>query len=155
MPLTFEERLSEDLDALFSGATFLSGTRGGDAQRLLVEAVSMASSEYRDDLDRGAFSRWMEGILVRAFLAPGSSGRANVERAQRRSSGHRPVRPEELDQIEWADMVRGAASIPSRARAALWLVLLRRWRYSEAAATIGIGLDSLRELLTLPGRLLP
>ena len=27
-------------------------------------------------------------------------------------------------------------------------MLLRRWRYSEAAATIGVGLDSLRELLT-------
>jgi hypothetical protein len=107
MPLTFEERLTEDLDALYSGATFLSGTRSGNAQRLLVEAVSMASSEYGDDLDRGAFSRWMEGILVRTFLAPGSSGAANLEREQERSSRRRRVRPEELDRIEWEDMSVG------------------------------------------------
>jgi DNA-directed RNA polymerase specialized sigma24 family protein len=147
MPLTFEERISEDLDALYSGAAFLSGSQGGGAQRLLVDAVSRASSEYRLDGDAGAFTPWMEGILVRTLLASEALAGGKEVKKRRRPSADRTVGPHELDDIGWADMVRAAARIPIRPRAALWLVLLRRWRYSEAAATIGVDLGALRELL--------
>jgi len=147
MPLTFEERISEDLDALYSGAAFLSGGQGGPAQRLLVDAVSAASSEYKEDGSPGEFTPWMEGVLVRTLLASGAPSGGSVVRGSGRSSAPAQVGPQELDNIAWADMVRGAASIPARARAALWLVLLRRWRYSDAAAAMGVSLASLRELL--------
>jgi hypothetical protein len=147
MPLTFEERISEDLDALYAGAAFLSGNQGGTARRLLVDAVSLASSEYRGDGDAGAFTRWMEGVLVRTLLASHVPKGESVVRGSRQPTVPRPVRSYELDAIGWEDMVRGAASVPTQPRAALWLVLLRRWRYSDAAATIGVDLSSLRDLL--------
>ncbi|MDH3207080.1 MAG: hypothetical protein OEO79_10730 [Gemmatimonadota bacterium] len=147
MPLTFEERISEDLDALFAGAAFLSGGQEAGTKSLLVEAVSCASSEYHEDVDAGAFTQWMEGILVRAFLAPSSAGAVPAKRAADSSKQSR-VRPEDFRSIAWANIVRAAAGLPAQSRAALWLVLLRRWSYQDAASAMDIDLDSLRGLLT-------
>lgn len=144
MPLTFEERISEDLDALYSGAAFLSGSQGEGAQKLLVDAVSRASAEFRDDGDPGAFTPWMEGILVQTLLA---SDRGKVVQRSVRGSVSPTVTSHALNRIGWGDMVRAAASIPARPRAALWLTLLRRWRYSDTAETLGIDITALRDLL--------
>ena len=147
MPLTFEERISEDLDALFAGAAFLSGGQEVGTRRLLVEAVSVASSEYHEHVDAGAFTRWMEEMLVRAFLSPASAGVAPTKKAAS-SSGVSHVRPEDFANTGWAHIVRAAADLPAQSRVALWLVLLRRWSYRDAATAMGIDLDSLRRLLT-------
>ncbi len=42
---------------------------------------------------------------------------------------------------------KAARRIPPRARAALWLVLLRRWKYSEASRVLETDLDDLKDLL--------
>lgn len=147
MPLTFEERISEDLDALFAGAAFLSGGQEAGTKRLLVEAVSMASSEYHEQVDAGAFTRWMEQMLVRAFVSPASTGVAPTKQATA-SSGPSHVRPEDFHNTGWTNIVRSAAALPAQSRVALWLVLLRRWSYRDAATAMGIDLESLRGLLT-------
>jgi len=44
-------------------------------------------------------------------------------------------------------LYKAARRVPPRARAALWLVLLRRWKYLEASRVIETDLDDLKDLL--------
>ena len=81
------------------------------------------------------------------------------EPAPRRS--HRPGQPgarAAFGALDGKGLNLAAAAVPWGARAALWLVLLRRWSYADASATIGVTADVLKDLLeyrhTLMGAIL-
>jgi DNA-directed RNA polymerase specialized sigma24 family protein len=153
MPLTFEERVSEELDALYAGALFLSGGHETRASDLVVEAVRLASSEYSGRGEIGSFTQWMEGMLVRSLLRDGSG-----EGLEPRTWGGKDAGPDQLDAaaldgLGWADLVGAAAVLPPQARVAVWLVTLRRWSYEQVERTMGVGRDGLRELLACRAQL--
>ena len=52
-----------------------------------------------------------------------------------------------LRQLQQDDLFRGAAAIPEWARAAIWLVLLRRWSYQEACDALRVSQDVLSDML--------
>ena len=69
MSRTFEELASQQLDALYQGALFLSGGRQEGAERLLVDAVTLAFTEHAQDSGGVTdVERWLEARLVRAFV---------------------------------------------------------------------------------------
>ena len=136
MSRTFEERASAGLDALYQGALFLSGGHPDEAEELLVAAVSRAFRERQAGAGAEPFERHLEGTL--AVVALQAGGRS-VTGAHAREGVH--------------PLHAAAATMPMRARAALWLVLLRRWSYADAALEIGVERDRLRDLLAWRERL--
>lgn len=142
MPFTFEERVSEELDALYAGAVFLCGGEGPRARDLVVDAVRLASREYSDQRRPDSFTQWMEGMLVRPLL------QADVTEADGRRVV--PLETSHADAVldfRWSDVVDAAAGMPTSARVAIWLVVLRRWSYEQTQAVMGIGREALRQLL--------
>jgi DNA-directed RNA polymerase specialized sigma24 family protein len=144
MVQTFEELAGSELDALYQGALFLSGGDRRGAERLLVEAVTLAFQEHVPDSDIGDARRWLEARLARAFLRAVREGpkvlpAETVRRIQ--------LDPGTFDLLDSDALFDAAAHLPPGPRAALWLVLLRRWGYSEAAEVLGIDEETMRVFL--------
>ena len=145
MPLTFEERVSEELDALYAGAVFLCGGDGARAHELVIESVRLASSELQGRAGGDSFTRWMEQLLVRSTLDA-----IEADRVESQAEGKEGPAANAVDgpgDLRWMQVARAAGNMSVRARVAVWLVTLRRWSYDEVEATMGIGRDTLRELL--------
>ena len=128
MELTFEEQLTDRIDALYQGCLFLRGGDARAAEQLLVSSVTCAFREHTPDLTGVRFERWLEARVVASFLeaakaeTPPSAG----------ASG---------------DLFSAAGRVPTKSRAALWLILLRRWSYHDAATTLGVDRAELVSLL--------
>lgn len=136
MSRTYKERVNEELDALYQGALFLTAGNEQDAEWLLVDTVSGA---YHEQEEGGADSaQWFEARLARRFL--GSTAAPDPTVAQFTDVG--PIPPLGLNEL-----FRAAAAVPSWARPALWLILLREWRYRDASAALGISIETLRRML--------
>jgi DNA-directed RNA polymerase specialized sigma24 family protein len=146
MARTLEELASDSIDGLYQGALFLSGGHEGDAEALLMDTMTLAFHECAGGAPtRQAVEHWLEARLVRSYLAhapthvegyvTGDAGRQGVAKG----SGLRELGP--------AQLFTAAGALPPWPRAALWLVLLRRWGYGEAARVLGIEVDRLRNLL--------
>jgi DNA-directed RNA polymerase specialized sigma24 family protein len=142
MARTFEELTGEGLDTLYQGALFLTGGHRDDAEHLLVDALTLA---YR--LSRGAEDpvavRWLEARLARAFFAGASGPHPRMPAA----IGAAAPDPSVLEGIGPEAMFLAAGTLPPRPRAALWLVLVQRWPYADAAEALGVTTERLRELL--------
>ena len=123
---TFEERLALEVDALFAGALFLVGGRTAAAEDLLVRASVRAFRACRRD--GAARDRELEATLVAEFLD--SASRWDVGGVDRDHP-----------------LFRSGAELSPRARAALWLVLFRRWSYVDVQGGLEIGRDELGRLL--------
>ena len=125
MSRTFEEMASRELDSLYQGALFLSGGKPWMAEKLLVETMTSSFREHGKAMPEGAVDHWLEGQLVQQFLLGVELGPS-----------------EEADTLYAA-----AAALPPWPRAAVWLVLLRRWSYAEARVALAVDLDVLEDLL--------
>jgi DNA-directed RNA polymerase specialized sigma24 family protein len=144
MAQTFEELVGSELDSLYQGALFLSGGNRQGAERLLVEAVTLAFQEHVPDTQIGDVRRWLEARLARAFLRAVREGpRTLPAETIRRIS----LDSDTFDLLDADSLYEAAASLPPGPRVALWLVLLRRWGYAEAAQVLGVDDDAFDVLL--------
>ena len=144
MPRAFEELASEELDALYQGALFLAGGNTRDAERLMVEAVTGAFREHAQKRDIASVERWLEAGLVRSFLKQLTEGPTLLpEETARRVA----LEPGTFDAIGPQQLFEAAAELPAWPRAAVWLVLLRRWSYRDAASAMGVDHDAVPGLL--------
>ena len=50
-------------------------------------------------------------------------------------------------EIDPEALLKAAANLPPLARAAIWLVVFRRWSYDEASSVLETGADGLKDLL--------
>ena len=145
MARTFEEIAGSELDALYQGALFLAGGSAKGAERLIVEAVTLAFDEHVPDSTVPEARRWLEARLVRAFFRNVQSGPNQLHPdTARRTRLH----PDVFDSLDAEALHKAAALLPARPRAALWLVLLRRWSYAEAAGLIGVDESDVPVLLS-------
>ena len=142
---TFEERVGEELDALYSGALFLCGGGQECAGRIVVDAVTEAAASPAEHSDSAAFRRWLEGLLVKAVVSDANSTDGGPPTEGTDLAG---VGADLLGTIESRHLLHAARSIPPLPRSALWLVLLQRWSYDEAEAVLGVDRDGLRTLLS-------
>ena len=146
MARTFEELAGSEMDALYQGALFLSGGDRDDAEKLVVDAVMLAFDEHAADIGPQQTRRWFEARLVRSFLEHFVLGRETLE--PRPDQGRRPsLDADTFDSLEATDLFQAAGTIPPGPRAALWLVLLRRWSYEAAARVLRVEPEQLPLLL--------
>lgn len=144
---TFEEKLGSRLDGLYAGALFLAGGDEFAAEGLLVDAVRRGFRVFRRRRPDEGADLWFDGQLVRAFRrsAGNAWGRSDVPAP---AEVH-PVRtaPGHGRAIDFATIARAAAKIPPLPRGAVWLVVLRRWSYAEAARLLDLDPVELPALL--------
>ena len=135
MSRTYEERVGQELDALYLGALFLTAGSEQDAEWLLMDTVAAA---YHEREQGESDARWFEARLAQRFLgstvdpAPAQTQLADIE---------------PIGALGPSDLLRAAAAVPSWARAALWLVLLREWTYGDACSALGVSMETLRRML--------
>jgi len=142
---TFEERVGQELDGLYQAALFLYAGDRDSAESHLLAALGRA---FPDDPSVGParapevdFAHWIEGRVVLDFF-----------RQARSTPGTRPVSragvfPAGEHTLKGADVHAAAALVAPEARAVLWLVLIRRWAYADAAQALGIDTAQVRALL--------
>jgi DNA-directed RNA polymerase specialized sigma24 family protein len=147
---TFEEFATMHIDGLYRGALFLQGGDESTAEDLVLWTMTGAFKQFKRIEPGSATEQCLEGKLVEAFLA-----RAGVDLAADDSvpvfSGDDPSFAEQetltpLD-IDPEALFRAAAKLPHVARAAIWLVLFRRWRYEEASGALKTDMAGLNALL--------
>lgn len=144
MARTFEEIATPELDALYQGAMFLSGGEAAGAEYLVVEAVTLAFKEHATDDRVEDVQRWFEARLARSFLRAVHEGATEAPPPAVVIQG---VAPTAFMDLGSQDLFLAAATIPAHPRAALWLVLLRRWSYADAARVIGVDESDMPDLL--------
>ncbi len=140
MQETFEEIVSRELSGLYNGALFLSAGDGGRAESLLEDALVRAFPDFGAVPPRAG---WLDRVLVQEYL----------EQADARPA--KAVPP--TDPLPFAGMAlagvtadafhRAAGLLPPAARVAIWLVVLRRWSYGDAADALGTNRDGVVSLL--------
>ncbi|MBI4545847.1 MAG: hypothetical protein HY703_11675 [Gemmatimonadetes bacterium] len=143
---SFEELAARELDALYQAALFLSAGNQAAAEELLLETLTRAFGVFHvleDDENAGL---WLHGRLIQDYLGWAAAAAAPpTPEAQR--PGRRRREPPRNPASETKAMYRAAHVLPPDARAAIWLVIFRRWRYAEAATALGRGTEELRPLL--------
>ena len=141
MSKTFEEMASRELDSLYQGALFLSGGDVRFAERLLVDTMTNSFRERGMDLVEDSIARWMEVQLVRQFLNGSDAGPRPLRGESEPSLGAA------FEGLEADTLFAAAAILPFWPRAAVWLVLLRRWSYTDACDALDVDRDVLDDLL--------
>ncbi|MEN8374641.1 MAG: hypothetical protein ABFS34_04270 [Gemmatimonadota bacterium] len=150
--MTFEELVSGELNRLYGGALFLAAGNEAAASDLVVETVTDArAGRFSAPVESSAATRWLEAALARTYAR--STAEPHSRREPPASAGQRPGArwgandPEAFRALGAADLNAAAARVRPAARAALWLVTLRRWNHADAADVLSIEVDALRELL--------
>lgn len=143
MARTFEEIAGEEMDALFQGALFLSGGDAAEAERLVVDTVMLAFDEYATETDPDHTRRWFEARLVRSFLRRFDATASRPPRPFAAATSD----PSAFDNLGPAQLFEAAAMLPPGPRAALWLVVLRRWRHRDAAEAMSVEEPALESML--------
>lgn len=144
MSRTFEELAGSEMDALYQGALFLSGGDEATAERLVVDTVMLAFEEHAADVDPERTRRWFEARLVRAYLRRVQG--LSMDRPPETSGGN-GLDPTAFEALGPHELFSAAAALPPGPRAALWLVLLRRWSHSEAANAMQVDRDQMELML--------
>ena len=161
---TFEELAGRYIDGLYHGALFLHAGEEPPADDLVLWTLTGAFQEFRQIWASVALEQWLEGRLVAMFLARGVS-RSTEDGPTEAFSGE-DVSPDDVSvegppvdvpsssdlstgplEIDSEVLFGAAANMPPLARAAIWLVLFRRWSYDEAAGVLETGVDGLKGLL--------
>ena len=138
MGWTFEELASRELDGLWHGALFLSAGDQHAAEQLLERALRHALASLRATGRPEHAQKWLEARLVGAFLETPAGPALEVGRwhwpwsARQKPSA--PVEPRPDPRVTL--LFDAARTIPADARAALWLVVFRRWKPDEAAGVL-------------------
>ena len=146
---TLEEFTGRHIDGLYHGALFLNGGEEPPAEDLVLWTLTGAFQEFRRMGAGSASERWIERKMVQVFLArtmPHDDGStegdvllADVPEGHGPSSG--------AVEIDSKALFGAAAKIPPLARAAIWLVVFRRWSYGEASQALETDEDGLKDLL--------
>jgi DNA-directed RNA polymerase specialized sigma24 family protein len=162
---TFEEFAAERIDDLYHGALFLHGGEEGAAEDLVLWTMTGAFQQFKRLKTGSANGQWLEGKLVEAFLARTgweSTGEGRTDEGRTDEGGstvpHSGDDPSTADfaglrsspdpmEIDPEALFRAAGKLPNPARAAIWLVLFRRWRYEEACSVLGTDVAGLKGLL--------
>jgi DNA-directed RNA polymerase specialized sigma24 family protein len=144
MSRTFEELAGEELDALYQGALFLAGGSPRGAEHLVVDAVTLAFREHSVAATSDKTERWLESRLVHCFIRRLTDGPTVLPSAATRNAVGGPAAFERLGS---ESLFRAARAVPPWARAVLWLVMLRRWTYEDAAAVMGLDRSTVTDLL--------
>ena len=145
MHRTFEELASQEIDRLYQGALFLQAAEEQDAEDLLLSTLTSAFHAFRKVEQGTDAARWLEGRMVKAYLSAIHEG-GPYDASGREVEMHRPLSAGAV-QVDPLALFKATRGVPPQARAALWLVLLRRWKYTEASAVLDIALDDLKDLL--------
>ena len=141
---TFEELVGRELDGLYQGALFLcAGDRRG-AEELLVDTLTAAFAEHAAAGELGDAEGWLDARLTRSYLSRAGQG---VPSRRRRAAARPAPVPSAFDDMGAAELFTAAGALPPEPRAALWLVLFKRWSYDAAAQALTVDRDSLVELL--------
>lgn len=141
---TFEELATAEVDHLYQGALFLSGGDEEAAEGLLLWTLTRSFHAYRSADEVIDATRWLEGRLVDEFLSASNAAGLDADEAWPESPERQMRQGGEIDSRALAV---AAARVPFRARAALWLVVLRRWKYQDAAHTLGVSGEEVKNLL--------
>lgn len=161
MHRTFEELAGREIDGLYHGALFLKAGEEAAAEDLVLWTLTGASQSFRRGLSPSDASRWLEDRLVRAFLAgeapageapagEAPAGEAPLDSEDGPIDAAEPVRTPSAVQaeIDPQALFMAAERVPPRARAALWLVIFRRWTYDDASRALDTDPGSLKDLLS-------
>lgn len=132
------------MDALYQGALFLSCGDAGTAEDLVVDTVMLAFQEHAAESDPERTRRWFEARLVRAFLR---RSERSVQSAPVAAVERTKLDPDAFEGLGSDDLFEAASILPPGPRAALWLVLLRRWGHHDAARVLGVDDAKLQRLL--------
>ena len=154
MNQTFEEFVGPHIDRLYHGALFLNAGEEPPAEDLVLWTLTGAFHEFRGIDEGSASEEWLEGKLVGAFLARAAAGstddNSGVTPPAAELPSHKPVGYERSSgavEIDPEALFRAGADIPALARAAIWLVVFRRWSYREAFGVLNTDLEGLKDLL--------
>jgi len=146
---TFEEFAGRHIDGLFNGALFLNAGEEISAEDLVLWTLTGAFQEFQKMKGAGASEHWLEGKLVDVFLARTAAG----EGLSGAPASGESLSPDTVSmgggslEIDPDALFRAAEHMPPLARAAVWLVVFRRWTYGEAANGLGADVDGLKDLL--------
>lgn len=143
MSHTFEELAGKEVDGLFQGALFLQAGDEAAAEDLLLWTLTKAFHVFRETGGGENPDQWLEGRLVYEFLGllPKSDAAAQALAAELESPA------QHVGSVDPGALHEAAGRVPARARAALWLVVLRRWTYGEASAALHTNTEDLKDLL--------
>jgi DNA-directed RNA polymerase specialized sigma24 family protein len=164
MHQTFEEFAGLHIDGLYHGALFLHAGEESPADDLVLWTLTSAFQEFRRIGAKVALEQWLEGRLVAVFLARSvansiDDGPTDAFSGEDVSTDDVSVEGPSVDvpssaepstgpfEIDPEALFGAAVNMPPLARAAIWLVLFRRWSYEEAASVLGTGVDGLKALL--------
>ncbi len=166
---TVEEFAGRHLDGLYHDALFLHAGDEPLAEDLVLWTLTGAFQAFRHFEEESPPEHWLEEKLIEVFLARTASGstdngstdafsgddlathhmsagdvsvddlRRDVMSSHQHSSGAVEIDPEAL--------LTAAANIPPSARAAIWLVVFRRWSYRDASSLLKTDLHGLKDLL--------
>jgi DNA-directed RNA polymerase specialized sigma24 family protein len=156
---TFEELAGHHIDGLYHGALFLNAGEEPPAEDLVLWTLTGAFQEFRMIEEKGGVERWLEGRLVSVFLARMVSDPTGEVSTDAVSGEDFPTDQVSTDapasfqpssaalKIDPEALFGAAMDIPPLARAAVWLVLFRRWSYDEASSALDTGVEGLKDLL--------
>jgi len=148
---TFEEFTGRHIDGLYHGALFLTGGEEPPAEDLVLWTLTGAFHEFRHIENVSAAAEWIEGKLVELFLARAASGSGDDGSTEVDGSSvdvpssHEPFSG--TVEIDSEALFRAGAKMPPLARAAIWLVVFRRWPYGDASIVLGTDVDGVKDLL--------
>lgn len=136
MKPTFEEVVSAHLDDLYRGTLLLTGGESDEAENLLMDILRRASRAFARQRPASE-ERFLEAQVAGTLLDRGER--------QGRGDGASPSPPgpgsTEEDIMHWME------SLPPRERLAIWLVLVRRRSYAEAAEILSTDRSTIASLL--------
>lgn len=156
MSRTFEELATREIDGLYQGALFLTAGNEEQAEELLLDTLGRSFNRFHTTPRVEDIARWLEGRLVSTFMETHPrDARATGPAAP---SGMAAGATDVFAGLDASGLHMAAASVPWVARAALWLVLLRRWNYADTSDVMGVDERVLKDLLryrhTLMGAIL-
>ena len=144
---TLEEFAGRHIDALYHGALFLNGGEEVPAEDLVLWTLTGAFQEFRQIGGGSQLERWIERKLVEVFLARSVSGDEGSTVGDGLDTSANGGPSSGAVEIDTEALFRAAARMPPLARAAIWLVVFRRWPYDEASSVVGTDVDGLKGLL--------
>ena len=166
---TVEEFAGRHIDGLYHDALFLHAGDEPLAEDLVLWTLTGAFEAFRHFEEESPPEHWLEEKLIEIFLARTASGstddgttdtfsgddpstddvsagdvsmddvRRDVMSSHELSSGAVEIDPEAL--------LQAAENMPPLARAAIWLVVFRRWSYGDASSLLKTDLYGLKDLL--------
>lgn len=166
---TVEEFAGRHIDGLYHDALFLHAGDEPLAEDLVLWTLTGAFQAFRHFEEESPPEHWLEEKLIEVFLARTASGstdsgstdafsgddlatdpmlagdvsvddiRRDVLSRHEHSPGAVEIDPEAL--------LQAAANIPPLARAAIWLVVFRRWSYRDASSLLKTDSHGLKDLL--------